>query len=79
MKGSINVPIFMDDDDDSASGALRQAVAYGSGGFWRGARLLKANTSFLAEARAAVPTSTPVLVACQKGLRSLSACEQLVR
>ena len=76
VKGSVSVPIFTEDED---GGALRQAVAYGSGGFWRGARLLKANASFLAEARAAVPTTTPVLVACQKGLRSLSACEQLVR
>jgi rhodanese-related sulfurtransferase len=79
VTGSVNVPLFLDDADGSAVGALKQAVAYGSGGFWLGARSLTANAAFVDEVRAVVPTSTPVLVACQRGLRSLSACEQLVR
>ena len=79
MKGSVNVPLFVEDSDGSFSGALKQAVAYGTGGFWLGAKHMKANASFLADVRALVPPATPVVVACQKGLRSISACEQLVR
>ena len=75
----MNVPLFVEDDDGSLSGALKQAVAYGTGGFWLGAKHMKPNEAFLAEVRAAVPPATPVVVACQKGLRSISACEQLVR
>ena len=79
MKGSVNVPLFVEDSDGSVSGALKQAVAYGTGGFWLGAKHMKANASFLDDVRALVPPATPVVVACQKGLRSISACEQLVR
>ena len=75
----MNVPLFVEDDDGSLVGALKQAVAYGTGGFWRGARHVKPNDAFLADVRAAVPPATPIVVACQKGLRSLSACELLVR
>lgn len=73
------MPLFDDGDDGTLSGALKQAVAFGTGGFWRGVRYIRANDGFLADVRARVPTSTPVLVACQRGRRSLSACEQLVR
>ena len=73
------MPLFVEDDDGSLSGALKQAVAYGTGGFWLGAKHMKPNAAFLAKVRAVVPPATPVVVACQKGLRSISACEQLVR
>ena len=39
----------------------------------------RARSNFIGEVQAAVPKDKPVVVACQKGLRSLAACEQLVR
>lgn len=73
------MPLFVEDDDASPSSALKRGVAYAADGFWLGGRHMKANAAFLDDVRARVPANTPVLVACQKGLRSLSACEQLVR
>ena len=79
MNGSVNVPLFIDDDDRSFSGLLKQAAAYGTGGWWLGGGHMKSNPTFIGDVQAKIPKDKPVLVACQKGLRSLNACEQLVR
>ena len=104
MKGSVNVPLFVNDDDTSFSTLLKQAAAYGTGGWWMGGGHMKMNPcaparlplccrraqppdaltprltrTFIGDVQAKVPKDKPVVVACQKGLRSLSAAEQLVR
>ena len=116
VTGSVNVPLFVDDDDTSFGTLLKQSAAFGTGGWWLGGGHMKTNrhagcgggrvlacshaprdssdtqhsdarlapvpaarSNFIGEVLAAVPKDKPVVVACQKGLRSLSACEQLVR
>jgi len=50
------------------------------GGWWLGGSHMKPNVNFLNEVQAKIPkTSKGVVVVCQKGLRSLAACEQLAR
>lgn len=48
---------------------LTQASNFGMGGWWLGGAHMKPNPQFMAEVQASVPKDTPVVVACQKGLR----------
>ena len=80
VKSSVRVPLFEVDDDRSLFGLLKQWADFGTGGWWHGTAHTKANTNFLPEVQAAVPKSAPgVLVACQTGVRSLAASDQLRR
>ncbi len=40
----MNVPLFMVDEDTSFSGLLKQAAAYGTGGWWLGGAHMKINS-----------------------------------
>jgi rhodanese-related sulfurtransferase len=74
------VPLFEVDDDRSVFGLLKQWADFGTGGWWHGTAHTKANVNFVPEVQKAVPASAPgVLVACQTGVRSLAASEQLRR
>mmetsp|Transcript_9369 Transcript_9369/g.23289 ORF Transcript_9369/g.23289 Transcript_9369/m.23289 type:complete len:93 (+) Transcript_9369:708-986(+) len=53
--------------------------AFGMGGWWLGNKHMRLNTRFMGSVRRGIPTDANVIVACQKGLRSLSACEQLAK
>jgi rhodanese-related sulfurtransferase len=77
--GAVEVPLFVKDDDMSPAGLLKQASNFGMGGWWLGGQHMKPNTAFLSEVQASIPKDASVIVACQKGLRSLAACEQLSR
>ncbi|KAI7843205.1 hypothetical protein COHA_003187 [Chlorella ohadii] len=77
--GAVEVPLFVKDDDMSPAGLLKQASNFGMGGWWLGGTHMKPNTAFLSEVQASIPKDASVIVACQKGLRSLAACEQLSR
>lgn len=77
--GSVHVPLFEVDDDMSPAGLLKQMSAYGMGGWWLGGQHMKSNTQFMPQVLNAIPTEKKVVVTCQKGLRSLAACEQLSR
>ena len=81
VSGSVHVPLYVTDDDPSLAGLLKQLTNTFAGfGWWLGGAHMKMNASFLADVQAKVPNKdTKLLVACQKGLRSLKACEQLVR
>lgn len=77
---SINVPLFVEDQDRSFSGLMKQASAFGMGGWWLGGTHMIPNPQFLPEVLNKIPNKdTPIVVACQKGLRSLASCEQLAR
>ena len=78
MIGSVNVPIFVPDEEVSFSNLLKQSAAFGTGGWWQGGGHMKANPAFMETVKAKVPLDSKVVVACQKGLRSLAAAEQLV-
>ncbi|KAL4854502.1 Rhodanese-like domain-containing protein 11 [Chlorella vulgaris] len=79
LVGAVEVPLFVVDSDMSPAGLLKQASNFGMGGWWLGGAHMKPNPQFMAEVQASVPKDTPVVVACQKGLRSLAACEPLSR
>lgn len=79
VTGAVEVPVFVMDDRSSLSTLLKQATAFGMGGWWLGGGHMVANAGFLQQVEARVPRSARVVVACQKGLRSLAACEQLLR
>jgi rhodanese-related sulfurtransferase len=83
IEGAAPVPFFIADPDGaSLAGLLRAAASFGMGGWWLGGAPLVPNPDFLDQAAAALPSdrqSARVVVACQKGLRSLAACEALIR
>jgi rhodanese-related sulfurtransferase len=75
--GSVHVPLFEVDDDMSVTGLLKQMSAFGMGGWWLGGQHMKPNDQFMGQVMNKVPTDAKVVITCQKGLRSLAACEQL--
>jgi len=79
LKGVVEVPLFEVDDGMDPASLLKQMSAFGMGGWWLGGQHMKANTQFLAQVQSKIPKDAKVIVTCQKGLRSLAACEQLSR
>lgn len=76
---AVEVPLFVPDTSLDPSSLLKQMSAFGLGGWWLGGTHMKPNTSFLPDVQAKIPKDAKVIVACQKGLRSLAAAEQLSR
>ena len=81
IKGSIEIPIFVVDDEKSLSNLFKQAMAFGMGGWWVGGAHMRPNPDFLSEVETCIDKyNIPgIIVVCQKGLRSLAACEKLAR
>ena len=77
VDGAVEVPLFQVDTEFSPSSLLKQASAFGMGGWWLGTQHMVANTEFMPQVLNKIPKGNKVIVACQKGLRSLAACEQL--
>eukprot|EP00270_Netrium_digitus_P013129 TRINITY_DN4339_c0_g1_i1.p1 TRINITY_DN4339_c0_g1~~TRINITY_DN4339_c0_g1_i1.p1 ORF type:complete len:255 (-),score=47.72 TRINITY_DN4339_c0_g1_i1:244-1008(-) len=78
VKGSLSVPLFIEDDDSSPVGLIKRQIQFGFGGWWLGMRLTKENPEFVKQVYALVASrDTPLLVACQDGLRSLVAVSKL--
>ncbi|CAI7796771.1 unnamed protein product [Closterium sp. NIES-54] len=79
VKGSLWIPAF-DVDNSASPGVLSQKVmTFMMGGWWSGASVNKRNERFMADVVAKIPKSANIIVACQKGLRSLAACEHLYK
>eukprot|EP00897_Mesotaenium_endlicherianum_P001432 jgi/Mesen1/1316/ME000013S00807 len=79
VKESIWIPAF-DEDHSLAPGIITNKLTnFLFGGWWSGAGLTKRNERFMPDVVAKIPKSANVIVACQKGLRSLAACEQLYK
>ncbi|KAK9823713.1 hypothetical protein WJX72_004845 [[Myrmecia] bisecta] len=79
VPGAIAIPIFVPEDEVSIGNLLKQFAVLSMGGWWLGGSHMKLNQRFLADVQAAIPKDAKVIVACQKGLRSLAAAEQLSR
>lgn len=77
VEGAVEVPLFVNDPDRSLGGLVKQATAFGMGGWWLGGSHMILNQSFLGEVQARIPKDAKVVIGCQKGLRSLTAAEQL--
>lgn len=71
VKGSLHVPIFVEDKDNSPVTLLKKWVHFGYIGLWTGQYLTTLNPDFLTQVRNAIPggKDTKLLVACGEGLR----------
>ncbi|KAH6809406.1 Rhodanese/Cell cycle control phosphatase superfamily protein, partial [Perilla frutescens var. frutescens] len=77
VKGSTWIPIFDADDSLDAGTLSRKITGFMMGGWWSGVPTLAFNKEFLSKVEEKYPKDTDLIVACQKGLRSLAACEIL--
>nr|XP_043636600.1 rhodanese-like domain-containing protein 11, chloroplastic [Erigeron canadensis] len=77
VKGSTWIPIFDVDSQLDAGSLSRKVTSYMMGGWWSGVPTLSYDNQFVAKVTEKFPKDTDLIVACQKGLRSLAACEQL--
>ncbi|XP_060188522.1 rhodanese-like domain-containing protein 11, chloroplastic [Lycium barbarum] len=77
VKGSTWIPVF-DVDTSLELGTLsRKATNFLMGGWWSGVPALSYNRQFLSNVEEKFGKDTDLIVACQKGLRSIAACEVL--
>jgi len=76
VHGSLHVPLFIEDDDNSLLTMLKRQIQFGFGGWWLGQKLTKENESFLEDV-ASTSSTGKLVVTCGDGLRSLSAISKL--
>jgi rhodanese-related sulfurtransferase len=70
VKGSLHVPLFVEDKDNSPVTLLKKWVHFGYIGLWTGQYFTTLNPDFLLEVEKAVPDKdSKLLVACGEGLR----------
>lgn len=77
VEGAVEVPLYIAEDEVSPGAFLKNATAFGMGGWWIGGQHMKPNPSFMRDIAAKVPKDAKIILGCQKGLRSLAAAEQL--
>ncbi|KAF3436749.1 hypothetical protein FNV43_RR19498 [Rhamnella rubrinervis] len=77
VKGSTWIPIFDVDNRLDADIVSRKITNFMMGGWWSGAPTLTYDSQFLSKVEEKFSKETDLIVACQKGLRSLAACELL--
>ncbi|XP_050377836.1 rhodanese-like domain-containing protein 11, chloroplastic isoform X2 [Argentina anserina] len=77
VKGSTWIPIFDVGDEFDAGTLSRKIMSFTMGGWWSGVPTLSYNNQFLSKVDEKFPKDTDLIVACQKGLRSIAACEVL--
>lgn len=75
---TIHVPLFCVEGVETPMRCFRSSVAFAFGGWWTGDPALVRNPSFERQVHAQVGSlHEPLLVLCQRGFRSLTACEML--
>ncbi|KAH9568902.1 hypothetical protein CY35_03G103200 [Sphagnum magellanicum] len=79
VKDSIWIPIYDVDKSLDPGTLLKKLSNFSMGGWWSGLPLMKYNERFMPDVVAQIPKSANLIVGCQKGLRSLAACEQLYK
>jgi rhodanese-related sulfurtransferase len=78
VKNSIWIPMYDLDKHTSIGSLTKQAAHLINGGLWDGSRYLTANERFMPDLVKQIrDKNANVIVACQKGLRSLAACEAM--
>ncbi|GMJ00079.1 hypothetical protein like AT4G24750 [Hibiscus trionum] len=77
VKGSTWVPIFEVDNKFDVGTVSRKVSNFMMGGWWSGVPTLSYDSQFLSKVEEKFPKDAELIVACQKGLRSLAACELL--
>ncbi|CAF1935877.1 hypothetical protein HID58_068681 [Brassica napus] len=80
VKGSLHVPLFVEDPDNGPITLLKKWIHLGYIGLWTGQRFTMFNDEFTLQVVEAFPDKkSKVLVACGEGLRSLMAISKLHR
>lgn len=79
VKNSVHIPIYEVDSNLDPGTLLKKFSNLTMGGWWNGLPVMKYNERFMPDVVAKIPKTANVIVGCQKGLRSLSACEQLYK
>lgn len=69
MVGSVEVPLYVPEDEVSPAAFLKKATAFGMGGWWIGGTHMKPNPGFMRDVVARVPKESKIILGCQKGLR----------
>lgn len=77
VKGSTWIPIFELENSNDISAVSKKITNFVMGGWWSGSPTLAYDKKFISKVEAMFPKDTDLIVVCQKGLRSLAACEQL--
>ncbi|XP_057952032.1 rhodanese-like domain-containing protein 11, chloroplastic isoform X2 [Malania oleifera] len=77
VKHSTWIPIFDVDNRFDAGTLSKKITNFTMGGWWSGVPTLSYDNRFLSKVVEKFPKDTDLIVACQKGLRSLAACELL--
>ncbi|GMY25503.1 rhodanese-like domain-containing protein 10 [Fagus crenata] len=78
VTGSLHVPLFIEDKDNSPITLLKKWVHFGYIGAWTGQYFTTIDPDFLLQVEKAVPDKdSKLLVACGEGLRSLMAASKL--
>ncbi|CAO2177930.1 unnamed protein product [Urochloa humidicola] len=77
VKGSTWIPIFDVDTSVDLGGLSKKVSNFVMGGWWSGSSTLSFNKNFVQQVEEKFPKDTDIILVCQKGLRSLAACEQL--
>ncbi|RDX81851.1 Rhodanese-like domain-containing protein 11, chloroplastic [Mucuna pruriens] len=77
VRASTWIPIFDVDNKLDFGTVPRKVTNFVMGGWWSGMPTLSYDSQFLAKVEEKFPKDSELVVACQKGLRSLAACELL--
>ncbi|KAG8652626.1 hypothetical protein MANES_06G111900v8 [Manihot esculenta] len=77
VKGSTWIPIFEVDDRFEMGTISRKVTNFMMGGWWSGVPTLSYDNQFIPKVEEKCPKDADLIVACQRGLRSLAACELL--
>ncbi|KAI3473145.1 hypothetical protein Pfo_030437 [Paulownia fortunei] len=78
VSGSLHVPLFVEDKDNSPITLLKKWVHFGYIGLWTGQYFTMINPGFVEQVEKMVPDKdSKLLVACGEGLRSLVAAAKL--
>ncbi|GFP92168.1 rhodanese-like domain-containing protein 10 [Phtheirospermum japonicum] len=78
VSGSLHVPLFVEDKDNSPITLLKKWVHFGYIGLWTGQYFTMINPDFADQVGKLVPDKdSKILVACGEGLRSLVAAAKL--
>ncbi|XP_008793720.1 rhodanese-like domain-containing protein 11, chloroplastic isoform X1 [Phoenix dactylifera] len=77
VKGSTWIPIFDVDSSVDMQTLAKKITNFVMGGWWSGSPMLAFDKGFIGKVEEKFPKDSDIIVACQKGLRSLAACEQL--
>lgn len=71
VTGSLHVPLFVEDEDNSPITLIKKWVHFGYIGLWTGQKFTTLDSEFLKQVEQVVPDKdTKLLVACGEGLRS---------